>query len=249
MNILISFTTYPRDGKSTYDLLEKTYKSLFDNQNLTNLHIKILVVGDDYLNIEELKPIFKSHHAEFYNININDALRYKNIPYEVKWKQSVQRSKIFILEKALELEYDYILMSSDDDIYLNKKIETSIQYIKKYNEPDLLFNLGIHFNSQIIPKNEEIYSYPKKKNCISSGIIYKLKNKEFIKTIINFRKSRWEELIKLMKKNKSYKTIMPEDAELWDYLENFFIKKQFTSILIPKILVNHETEGTLKNFI
>jgi hypothetical protein len=189
MKLLISFATYPRDGKSTYSMLERTYKSLIENQELSIHDIKILVVGDDYSNIEELKPIFTLYDTEFFNINVDDALRNKNIPYEVKWKQSVQRSKIFILEKALEFEYDYILMSSDDDIYLNKKIEISIEYIKEYNEPDLVFNLGIHFNSQIIPKNNEIFSYPEKNNCISSGMLYKLKNKKFIKTIIDFRKS------------------------------------------------------------
>jgi hypothetical protein len=120
VKLLISFTTYPRKGE-TYGLLENTFKSLMLNQDLTHHTIKIIVVGDDYPNIDELKPIFNNFDTEFYNINVNDALRNYNISREIKWKQSVQRSKIFILEKALTYDFDYILMSSDDDIYINNK--------------------------------------------------------------------------------------------------------------------------------
>lgn len=253
MKLIISFTTYPRDGKVTYGLLERTFKTLIEDQDLSNINIKILVVGDDYENLDELKPIFSAYDTEFYNININDALRNKDIPYEVKWKQAVQRSKIFILEKSLELGYDYILMSADDEIYLNKKIETGIKYINDYNEPDLVFNLGLHCDSTVIPKNKYIFSAPSQYHCISSGILYKLKNVEFIKFILEYRKKRWTTLKKIMEgqcqDNRCYQIIRPEDAELWLYLKPFFQNKRFTSILIPIVLIHHEIEGTLKKYI
>jgi hypothetical protein len=252
INLLISFATYPRDGIATYGLLEKTFNSLIAEQDLTNFNIKIIVVGDDYQNLDELKPIFKGFDCEFYNININNALRnMENVPKLIKWSHAVQRSKIFILEKALNLDYDYILMSADDELYLNKKIETSFEYIKKYNYPDFVFNLGKHYTGKIIPQYNNINSFPESCNCISSGCIYKLKNKDFINEIIKFRKSSWKNLEILIKKNKNYvfKGIKPEDAELWDFLEKYFINKKYTSILIPIVLIDHYSEKTLFTYI
>jgi hypothetical protein len=251
VNLIISFTTYPRDGIATYGLLEKTFKSLIDDQDLSNFNILIIVVGDDYMNLDELRPIFNGFNCEFYNININNALRNNiKVPKIIKWCQAVQRSKIFILEKTIQLDYDYILMSADDELYLNKKIETSFDYIKKYDYPDFIFNLGKHINGQIIPNNTNIDSYPQPSNCISSGTIYKLRNKDFINIIINFRKQRWSALENLINmNNKVYKNIKPEDAELWNYLEKYFNNKQFKSILIPIVLIDHYSEGSLFNYI
>ncbi len=244
MKLLISFTTYPRDGKTTYGLLENTFKSLIENYN-KNIIIKIIVVGDDYNNLDELKPIFNDYDVEFYNININDALRNKkHIDKEIRWMHAVQRSKIFILEKALTYKFDYILMSSDDDIYINDKLNTSIEYIKKYNYPDFIFSLGINYKNVIIPNNN--IQYPIAYKCISSGCLYKLSNKKFINKIIIFRKNRWDYVIN----NHIFKNnIKPEDAELWKFLMNYFKINRFKSVLIPIVMINHSTEKSLFNYI
>jgi len=251
MKLLVSFTTYPRKDGSTYELINNTYKSLFNNQDLSNIDIDIIVVGDDYPNIDELKPIFKNYKTTFYNINQGKALRnYNTISKTLKWKQAVQRSKIFIFEKVLQnySDYDYILMSADDELYLNKKIETSIQYIKNNNYPDFIFNLGIHINNKIIPEDTSL-NYPIQGNCISSGCIYKIKNKDFIHTILNFRKNRWKFFVKTIYYHTLRNKVKPEDAEQWEFLESYFKKNHFTSILIPQVLIHHYTEKTIFNSI
>lgn len=279
IKLLISFATYPRKGNDTYQLFKRTFKSLIDDQDLSNIDIKFIVVGDDYTNIDELKPIFNDYGYKdqldytFYNININDALRnVKGLPFEVKWKQAVQRSKIFILEKTLELypDYDYILMSADDEIYINKKIENSLIYMQK-NKPDFIFNFGMSYNGKILPDDKYArFGYPLPSQCISSGCIYHLKNKQFINTILRFRKYRWSILSNIIKsessikkyideqttvnnlymirKNPSY-TIQPEDNEFYEFMKPYFMKKIFTSVLIPKILIHHETQYTLQKYI
>jgi hypothetical protein len=246
MRLLISFTTYPRDGKTTYGLLENTFKSLIENYD-KNIIIKIIVVGDDYTNIDELKPIFNNYDVDFFNININDALRNKKVNKEIKWMQAVQRSKIFIFEKALKdyKKYDYILMSSDDDIYINNKLNTSINYIKNNNNPDFVFNLGINHLNKIIPENNNIH-YPEPYKCISSGCFYKLSNKKFINKIIIFRKNRWDYVINHYNLKDNIK---PEDAELWIFLRNYFKLNIFKSILIPIVMINHSNEKSLFNYI
>ena len=60
IKLLISFATYPRKNDDTYRLFERTFKTLIDNQNLSNVDLKFIVVGDDYTNINELKPIFNN---------------------------------------------------------------------------------------------------------------------------------------------------------------------------------------------
>lgn len=277
--LLISFATYPRKGNDTYQLFKRALKTLICDQDLSNVDLRFIVVGDDYPNMDELKPIFDEYGYKneenyvFYNINVNNALRnVKGLPFDVKWKQAVQRSKIFILEKAIMAynNYDYILMSADDEIYINKKVETSIQYIKMYNRPDFVFNFGISYNGKILPDNKHIAPYPFPSQCILSGSLYNLKNKQFINTIINFRKYRWSILENIIKDDESIKrfikeqgninvsymvrknplySIYPEDNEFFEFIKPFFIKKTFTSLLIPKILINHETQYTLKNYI
>jgi hypothetical protein len=244
VKLLISFTTYPRKGE-TYGLLENTFKSLMLNQDLTHHTIKIIVVGDDYPNIDELKPIFNNFDTEFYNINVNDALRNYNISREIKWKQSVQRSKIFILEKALTYDFDYILMSSDDDIYINNKLTECIDVINTI-KPDFIFSQGYYIKNKVIPGDINI-NYPMPGNCISSGCLYNLRNIDFINTIIDFRKQKWQEVIDMVNKKKV--RILPEDYQLWQFLMAFFKSQRFIAHLIPKILVNHMTEKTLFNYI
>ena len=230
--LLISFTTYPRDGIKTYSLLDKTFKSMIEGQDLSALTIKIIVVGDDYTDIEYLKPIFKNFDYEMFNININDALRNKvNVPKEVRWRQAVQRSKIFILEKVLEYDFDYILMSADDEIYMNNKITTSIEYIEKYNNPDFVFSLGMYLNNTIIPKNRNIFSQPEPEKCISSGCLYNLRNKIFINTMLQIRKQKWQNTLDIISSGKSEKEmisyIKPEDSEMWQELWINFNNKYF----------------------
>ncbi len=244
VKLLISFTTYPRKGQ-TYDLLENTFKSLMLNQDIFNHTIKIIVVGDDYPNIDELKPIFDGYDTEFYNINVNNALRNYNTDKSTKWKQAVQRSKIFILEKVLTYDFDYILMSSDDDIYINNKLTESINAINTHNT-DFIFSQGYYIKNSVMPKNINV-KYPMPRNCISSGCLYNLKNIDFINLIIDFRKQKWQEVINVIN-NIQIANIQPEDAQLWEYLMPFFKSKKFTSHLIPKILINHMTEQTLFNY-
>lgn len=139
-----------------------------------------------------------------------------------------------------------------------------------YNRPDFVFNFGISYNGKILPDNKHIAPYPFPSQCILSGSLYNLKNKQFINTIINFRKYRWSILENIIKDDESIKrfikeqgninvsymvrknplySIYPEDNEFFEFIKPFFIKKTFTSLLIPKILINHETQYTLKNYI
>lgn len=247
VKLLISFTTYPRKGQ-TYGLLENTFKSLMFNQDITNHKIKIIVVGDDYPNINELTPIFNGYDTEFYNINENDALRNYPIDKLRKWKQAVQRSKIFILEKTLTYDFDYILMSSDDDIYINNKLTECLDVINTVNpSPDFIFSLGYYVKKGVIPNNKHIH-YPMPGKCISSGCLYNLKNIEFINTIIEFRKQKWQEFINIINNNNN-NHIQAEDYQLWHYLMPFFKSNKFKSYLIQKILVNHMTEQTMFNYL
>lgn len=66
--------------------------------------------------------------------------------------------------------------------------------------------------------------------------------------IIEFRKSRWQHVESCIKTGV-FNNIAPEDAELWDYLKPKFESRIYRSVLIPEILVNHDTEQTIMKFI
>jgi hypothetical protein len=252
LKIVLAILTYPRDGKTTYGLLNDTFKSLILNQNLNQIELKIILIGDDYPNISELLPIFSSYNCEVFDINNNDALRNKNVTRHIKWAHACTRSLIFGYKKALEYNYDYILLSADDELYYNK-IDRSIHYIQRYNNPDLVYSLGKHHDGRILPgrynKNNLLLNYPIPCNCIASGMLFNLTNKNFIKLNIDFLQSRWNYIEENIKNNLTDFLIEPNDAELWEFLFKYFYEKKFTSLLIPEILIDHFQEGTINNYI
>lgn len=275
MKLLIAFNVYPRKTElyvkhsnlrdslleesqyksTTYLLLERTFKTLFLNKDFSDLdlEIQIIVVGDDYPNMEELRPIFEGYKVEFHNINQGDALRNKNVPNLLKWMQAVQRSKIFALEKALERysDNDYLMTSADDELYMEEKIRTTIKYIQKYNQPDFVFCLGKHVTDRIIPSSYDTenltLNYPQPCNCICSGTFYKIKNKTLISALIDQRKKNWQNFLECLE-GKIHEPVKPEDWEIWEFLDTFFREGTFTSLLIPEVLIHHETEGTLSHY-
>jgi hypothetical protein len=265
MNLILGFLTYPRDNSNiTYQLLEQTFNSLIKGQNLTNINIKIIVVGDDYPNIDELKPIFNGFDVSFYNINCNDALRNTDLHREFIWCYAPLRSIIFLHRKAMELSgsFDYLLLSADDEHYLDGKLATSLLYINHYNKPDLIYTLGKYGNDLILPRSFEDYSitiyphYPVPENVVASGILYNLKNGTFMNDVLQFRNRQLDFLQSCMRNNTaiypdmySMNTLYPEDAQLWNYLQDKFIHNEYRSILIPMVFIHHYSERTVFNFI
>lgn len=261
MKLLISFTTYPRSGKTTFELLQHTFDSLIKRDTLEHISYEFLVVGDDYPTIQELSPIFYGYTVTFYNINQHTALRKENISKEVRWAQAVQRSKIFILEKALEMDYDYILMSADDETYMNRKISTSMRHITENNEPDFVFSAGTHtpghgHANTVLPSRPCLY--PEPENCISSGCIYKLRNRKFIQDIIDFRKYCWLDVEMYIRacnhKQMHYmsmmeKRIKPEDYQLWCHMLPKFQHQVYSCVFIPLPLIHHGPERSLFQYL
>jgi hypothetical protein len=260
MKIIIGVLTYPRDySDKTYNSLKRTFDSLVKNVDLRSHTIKVLVIGDDYNNIEELSPIFEGYDASFFNINVNDALRNKDIPGDIIWFYACVRSVQTLFEKALAMadSYDYLLLSSDDDEYINNKLTTSIGYIHKYGYPDLVYSLGIYRKGRIMPhtynKKALELNYPLPENVIAAGMLYNLKNRKFIEDNIQFRAQQYQKLLQYIQTG-NFKQIgpdhlFPEDAQLWHYLQPQFKSKKYRSLLIPEVLVNHDTEKTVLNYI
>jgi hypothetical protein len=261
IKILVGIPTYPRDGIVTYGLLKNTVNSLIASyKDIKNISIKFILIGDDYNNIEELKPIFTELmlDVDIYNINKDDALRNKKITKEVIWMHAVTRSVIFLFRKVLDVysDYDYLLLSADDELYINSMLKTVVQYVKKYNYPDFVFSKGIHPSGIVYPtlvnNTNLLLNYPEPENCTESGTMYKIHNSKFINDIINFRKSRWNIIEQFIESNEvDHKRfgIRPEDAELWQYLNVKFKNKEYSSLLIPLILIDHLTEQTVFKYL
>jgi hypothetical protein len=254
MKLLIVFSTYPRDGKSTYGLLKKTVDSMAIPASTEDLTIQILVVGDDYPNMEELRPLFADHACEFVNINVGCALRNTGAPREVKWAQAVTRSVLYAFETALTRysDYDYIMLSADDELYMNDKIGTTIRYIRDYNKPDFVFSRGVYCGGGHLPHHYDsvnlLANVPRNSNTIASGVCFKLANRAFIEDIIAFKKGRWSSVEHGLQTG-NFGGVYAEDAELWDYLGPHFHAGKYTSLLIPHLLIHHYTEKTLYTYI
>ncbi len=258
VNLIIGFLTYPRNGIDTPNIFKRTITSLFENKDLNNYgKIKIIIVGDDYDAIQEqIKPLFEIYPFEvsIYNINHKNALRnMKNVPSMHKWEHACTRSVIYLIEKAMEEEnnYDYLMISSDDDLYINDTLKSYNDGIIQFNSPDLIFCNGVHNNGEVLPKQK--YADPTKNSptsgdTIASGIFFSLTNKEFINDILKFRKNRWNH-VQTCINNNYFHNIGPEDAELWDYLKPKFENNVYRSALIDKTLINHDTEGTINKYI
>jgi hypothetical protein len=247
--ILLSISTYPRKNNKTPIVFSRMCKTLFQNIP-QNLKLEILVIGDDYPNIEkDFKPILDTIKIKYtlVNINQNNALRNMNADKTLKWQHACTRSLIYGFKVSIEKEYDYIITFSDDDYYspfyffwINKAIRVS-------NNADLIYGFGYYCNSIIMPRyyNKILTkNSPTSIDTIASGIIFKSSNKMFIEDIIQLLEKRW---IKVLS-NLQYEDC-PNDALMWNYLKSKFNNNIYRSILIPKIIVYHDTEHSIFNNI
>ena len=244
---LCAVFSYPRKNNSTPPILEKSMNSLFRNIP-KELNIEIIVVGDDYSNINELNYIFNKFNIpyNFHNININNALRNMKCDNILKWQHACTRSYIFSFKKCLESNYDYILTFSDDDRYSEKYFGKIYESIIKANT-DFIFSCGDYCNQVILPTeiNENPYdNYPLPNNTIATGVCFKSKNKKFINDIINLLENKMNYVFNNLDK-KDY----PQDYLIWEYLLPKFKKKIYTSYLIFDTLTIHPTERTIFKFI
>jgi hypothetical protein len=257
MKFVLVFLTYPRDYSNiTYQLLSNTFNSLKNNNGLDLSTIKIIVIGDDYDNMAEtLSPIFSGYDCDYYNINLNDAVRNKKLNKKICWKQACTRSIIYAFEKSLEYKYDYVFLSSDDDLYTNDKINISTQYIHKYNYPDFVFSLARHVNKQILPPQYDninlLNNFPQNSKVIQSGTLYKLQNTQFIYQCIQIMKNCNNHLLDYIKNNNlpvNDNDVPVNDGYLWDQLNPLFKNNTFSSLLIPIVLTFHDTEQTITQY-
>lgn len=252
MKFIIGFSTYPRPDGSTYSLLNKTVQSMLKDQDLQDHTLKFIVVGDDYPSMkQELSPIFDGMDVEMYNISENDALRNKpNVPNEIKWYYCSSRNLTLNWEKALDYsnDYDYFIISDDDEEYLNYFILNQVAYIEQYNYPDLTFSAGITACGQIYPPHA--LPYPCPHLVFKSGMAYNIKNKEFIRDLIQFSKNTWSKVESCIQRN-SFKDegLFNEDVQLWEYLMPKFQNSTYRALFIPVVLINHYTQGSLLNYL
>jgi len=249
--ILLLVCTYPRKNDKTPQVFTRMCKSLFQNfptvrKSMPDTIFELLIVGDDYPNInQDFKPIVEQIGIKYtiVNINQNNALRDLNANRELKWHHACTRSLIYGFNFSLQKNFDYIITFSDDDYYNHNYISIVNQAINTFPLIDLIFSFGNYKNTCIMPRNYNkvlIENSPTSKDTIASGIIFKSKNSVFIKDIINLLESRWNKVLK----NLNYPD-EPNDAIMWDYLKPKFNNKIYTSMLMPRVLVFHDTEQTI----
>ena len=220
-------------------------KTLFQNIP-NNLHLEILIIGDDYPNIvTDFKPILDHIGIKYtlVNINQNHALRNMDAIKILKWHHACTRSLIYGFNFSIENNFDYVITFSDDDYYALEYFLFISKAISHYSESDLVFSLGLYCNKITMPrqynKNLKLNS-PTAYNTIASGIAFKCKNKLFIQDIIQLLQRRWNKII-----NNLQEPDEPNDALMWTYLKDKFNSNMYTSFLIPKVLVYHDTEYSI----
>ena len=100
--ILLLVCTYPRKNDKTPQVFTRMCKSLFQNfptvrKSMPNTIFELLIVGDDYPNInQDFKPIVEQIGIKYtiVNINQNNALRNMNAHKRLKWQHACTRSLI-----------------------------------------------------------------------------------------------------------------------------------------------------------
>lgn len=244
IKILLSICTYPRKNNKTPEVFTRMCKTLFQNIP-NNLHLEILVIGDDYPNIEkDFKPILDTIKIKYtlVNINQNNALRNMDANKILKWHHACTRSLIYGFNASQEKDYDYIITFSDDDYYSSYYFFLINKAIKASNNADLIYGLGYYCNSIIMPRRYNrilTKNSPTACDTIASGIVFKSQNNVFIKDIITLLKKMWNKVIKNI-----HMPYQPNDELMWNYLKPKF-NNIYKSYLIPKIIVYHDTENTI----
>jgi hypothetical protein len=242
--ILLFIMSYPRKDNRTPKVFRRMVKTLFQNIP-DNLKLEILVVGDDYPNIKrDFKQILDSIKIKYtlVNINRNNALRNMKASRILKWQHCCTRSLIYAFKNCVRKDYDYMIKFDDDDYYSPNYFTLLEDTIVKYGNQDLIFGLGEYLNKCILPK---IYDKILTKNSptpcdtVSSGIVFKVGDRFFL-DITQFLEKRWM----LVSKNL-HKPDLVNDELMWTYLKPKFNDGTYTSVLIPEIIVYHDTEQTI----
>lgn len=247
--VLFSIYSYPRKNNKTPLVFERMCKTLFQNIP-KDMNIEILVIGDDYSNMEkDFDPILRPLKIKYTltNINKNNALRNMNAHKRLKWQHACTRSIIYGFKKSLECDFDYTIGFSDDDYYHKNYLTYVNSFIKTYSNVDLIYSMGLYLGKKIMPR--EIHKIltknsPTSGNVIATGIVFKSKNEVFIKDIINLLETRWNNVLRNLDKSDR-----PNDAIMWEYLKHKFDTNEYKSVIIPKCLVFHDTEFTIFNNI
>lgn len=247
MKLFFGFATYPRKKKSTPELFNNTCLSLFKKiPNDVEIHVKI--IGDDYPNIqEELEPIISKYVKNYEIIDINKGNALRNIAKNktLIWEQACTRSILFGFKYVLNKDYDYFTFFSDDDSYSEDYISSMVEIMKLKNV-DLIYSLGRFKKNKILPRkyNKEDMSknYPQPNDTIATGIAFNCKNNFFIEDNIRNLENMWEKTLSCINSNCR---LYPNDALMWKHLAPKFEKKIYSSYLIPKVLVYHDTELTI----
>jgi len=249
--ILLLVCTYPRKNDKTPQVFMRMCKSLFQDfstirKSMPNIIFELLIVGDDYSNInQDFRPILEHIGIKYtiVNINQNNALRHMNANKQLKWHHACTRSLIYGFKFSLQKKFDYIITFSDDDYYNSNYFSLINEAINKNSEAELIFGLGNYKNKIIMPrKRNKILTDNSPTSCdtIASGIVFKSKNIIFISDIIQLLETRWNKVIK----NLDYPD-SPNDAIMWDYLKPKFNNNVYRSFLIPSVIVYHDTEQTI----
>jgi glycosyltransferase involved in cell wall biosynthesis len=132
----IILSTYKRADGSTPHMLKEAMESV---KNQTYKNFKIYLMGDDYENDEEIKPIiemFDSRQISYENLTLpGERLRFKSTDL---WMSGSNEACNMAINKAISESCNYIVRLDHDDVWTNRHLEIFAKGITKWKDVKFL---------------------------------------------------------------------------------------------------------------
>lgn len=240
INFAIIMATYYRKNGTTLAKIKRAIKSV---QDQTYQHWTLILVGDKYENEEEFKEIVDL-------VGDSDKIIYKNLDHAYErelheagkidvrqlWNNAGASAMQSGIDLARENGFTHVAHLDDDDFWEPNHLE---ELNKAYLDfPETIFvNTCGKFLHTIIPNNQSLkreYNmfFPRGKSLLHSAASWRIDFIELPYPKINFEDKDNDKVLNT-----------PADALMWDRMRAYMNQRQYASVYVPKLTVNHLEEG------
>jgi len=242
INFAIIMATYHRKNGSTLNKIKKAFHSI---QKQSYPHWTLILVGDKYENPEEFDEITK--------LIPEDKIIYQNLDQAYE-RELHQQGKITVrqlwnnagasamsagLDIAQNAGFTHVAHLDDDDTWEPNHLEELNKTYLEFPETIFAYTCG-RFINNIIPRQIDDVKIqydnlpPVGRNLLHSATSWRL-------DFIDLRYPK----INLENVDQAAQEVLntPADALMWERVRKYMAQRQYSSMYIPQITVNHLEEG------
>lgn len=224
----IVMATYKRPDGRTPEYLERTL-SCIDKQTYADYHV--FIVGDAYVNDDEIKTVMARHrNVTYFNLDRSPERERYGFGNMKMWCAGGVTAANKAIEMALAGGIEYICHIAHDDMWEVNHLETIYKIIKQHH-PIFCCTLSTYIENTVLPRlpvnNKIVPFFPLDGGMIAST------------ACVNYAQTR----LRVMDRLHTEGIMSPCDAYLWEQLRNELKAKKTHGYVAQTVTCHHDEEG------